>query len=160
MRGVLPVKDIKEKGLYVGIKSLELEGNVMSVYFEQLDFPVVISKQVFKNEDESTGILYLAFSDLSLTYDKETTIYKKRWKVEEYHKSIKSNLSFVKSPTRTETTQISHFTASIMAFIKMERLKIRNNLNHFAIKNLMLIKATKASYDELQRLSTPHAQFA
>ena len=89
MRGVLPVKDIKEKGLYVGIKSLELEGNVMSVYFEQLDFPVVISKQVFKNEDESTGILYLAFSDLSLTYDKETTIYKKRWKVEEYHKSIK-----------------------------------------------------------------------
>jgi len=69
-------------------------------------------------------------------------------------------LSFVKSPTRTETTQISHFTASIMAFVKIEKLKIRNNLNHFAIKNLMLIKATKASYDELQRLSTPHAQFA
>ena len=158
-RKVALTKEDKENGLYVNIKSLELEGNVMSVYFEQLDFPVVISKQVFKNEDGSTGILYLASSDLSLSYHEITTIYKKRWKVEEYHKSIKSNSSFAKSPTKTETTQISHFTASIMAFVKMERLKIRNSLNHFATKNLMVIKATIAAYKELLRLSTPHFQF-
>jgi len=46
-----------------------------------------------------------------------------------------------------------------MAFVKMEGLKIRNSLNHFAMKNLMVIKATKAAYTELLRLSTPHSQF-
>ncbi len=153
-------KEDKEKGLYVNIKSLKLEENVMSVYFEQMDFPVVISKQVFKNEDGSTGILYLASSDLSLGYEQITTIYKKRWKVEEYHKSIKSNSSFAKSPTKTETTQMSHFTASIMAFVKLERLKIRTNQNHFAMKNRLFIQATKAAYTELQNLSTLNFQFA
>lgn len=153
-RVALSLED-KKKGLYVSIKSLELEGSVMSVYFEKLDFPVVITKQVFKNEDGSTGILYLASSDLSLTYNSITAIYQKRWKVEEYHKSIKSNSAFKKSPTRTVQTQISHFIASIMSFVKLERLRIRNNMNHFAMKNLMYIKAAKAMYQELQRLSTP-----
>ena len=127
----------------------------MSVYFEQLDFPVVISKQVFKNGDGSTGVLYLASSDLSLTYSQITTIYKKRWKVEEYHKSIKSNAAFAKSPTRTPQTQTSHFIASIMAYVKLEWLKVRNNKNHFAMKNQILLQATKAAYQELCNLSTP-----
>lgn len=158
-RKVALTKEDKEKGLYISIKSLELEESVMSVYFEQLDFPVVISKQVFKNEDGSTGTLYLASSELNLEYSQITTIYKKRWKVEEYHKSIKSNSSFAKSPTKTATTQISHFTASIMAFVKLERLKIRNNQNHFAMKNRLLIQATKSAFQELKRLSTPQAMF-
>ena len=29
------------------------------------------------------------------------TIYQRRWKVEEYHKSLKSNASLAKSPTKT-----------------------------------------------------------
>ena len=59
-----------------------------------------------------------------------------------------------------QTTQISHFTASIiMAFVKLERLKIRNNQNHFAMKNRLLVQATKSAYTALQRLSTPHIQF-
>jgi hypothetical protein len=158
-RKVALSKEDKEKGVYVSIKSLKLEGSVMSVYFEQLDFPVVISKQVFKNEDGSTGTLYLASSDLRLQYEQITTIYKKRWKVEEYHKSIKSNAAFAKSPTRTVQTQVSHFIASIMAYVKLERLKIRNNLTHFAIKNMLHIQATKAAYQELTRLSTPGLTF-
>lgn len=154
-RKVALSKTNKEQGIFVSIKSLELEGRVMSVYFEQLDFPVVISKQVFKNGDASTGTLYLASSDLTLSYESITTIYKKRWKVEEYHKSIKSNASFAKSPTRTVQTQTSHFIASIMAYVKLERLKVRNNENHFALKNRIYVQAAKAAYSELKRLSTP-----
>ena len=155
-RKVALSKEDKENGVYVSIKSLRLEECVMSVYFEQLDFPVVIGKQVFKNEDASTGVLYLASSDLSLTYSGLTTIYKKRWKVEEYHKSIKSNTAFAKSPTRTPTTQTSHFVASIMAYVKLERLKVRTNKNHFALKNQIMLQATKAAYQELYKLSTPN----
>jgi hypothetical protein len=146
----------KAAGKYVSIKSLKLEGCVMSVYLEQLEFPVLISKQVFKNEDGSTGTLYLVSSDLNLTYEQITTIYQKRWKVEEYHKSVKSNSAFAKSPTQTVQTQTSHFIASILSFVKLERLQSRHDKNHFALKNQLLIQATKAAYRELQKLSTPH----
>ncbi|NQY10303.1 MAG: transposase, partial [Flavobacteriales bacterium] len=44
-------------------------------------------------------------NDLGADSKQITTIYKKRWKVEEYHKSIKSNTCFAKSPSRTTTTQ-------------------------------------------------------
>lgn len=146
----------KQNGKYVSIKSLELEGRTLSVYFEQLDFPVLICKQVFKNKDGSTGALYLASSDLSLSYEQMTTIYKKRWRVEDYHSSIKGNLAFAKSPTKREVTQQSHFMASIIAYVKLERIKIRFDKNHFALKGMLHIAATKAAYEEWKKLSTPN----
>ena len=146
----------KANGIYVSIKSLELEGRTLSVYFEQLDFPVLICKQVFKNKDGSTGALYLASSDLSLSYEQVTIIYKKRWRVEDYHKSIKSNSSFAKSPTRRVITQESHFIASIMAYVKLERMNARLGKNHFALKTRLHVAASKAAYEEWSKLSTPN----
>lgn len=154
----LSLKD-KKNGKYVNIKSLELEGRTLSVYFEQLDFPILICKQVFKNKDGSTGALYLASSDLSLSYEQMTTIYKKRWKVEDYHKSIKSNSSFAKSPTRKVVTQESHFIASIMAYVKLERLHVRLGKNHFSLKSRLYVAASKAAYEEWRKLSTPNFEW-
>ena len=114
---------------------------------------MLITKQVFKNGDGSTGTLYLTGNDLGLTYEQMTTIYKKRWKVEEYHKSIKSNTAFPKSPAKTIVPQQSHFIASIMAYIKMERLKIRKGLNHFALKSLLLKKAAITAWAELYSMA-------
>ena len=108
-------KELQQQGKYISIKSLELEGRTVSVYLKGLDFPVLVCKQVFKNGDGSTGELYLVTSDLNLMYEQITTIYHKRWKVEQYHQSIKSNTAFSKSPTKTPTTQISHFIVSILA---------------------------------------------
>ena len=119
---------------------------------KQLDFPVCITKQVFKNGDGSTGTLYLISNDLNLSYEQMTTIYKRRWKVEEYHKSIKSNISFSKSPTKTVSTQEAHFIASILGYVKMERLKIKHTKNHFALKDLMMVNATKAAWATLDDL--------
>lgn len=95
---------------------------------------MLLTKQVFKNENGTIGKLYLTCSDLKLAYERITTIYKKRWGVEEYHKSIKSNTGFAKSPTKTIKTQTNHFVLSIVAYIKMECLKQRTKKNHFAIK--------------------------
>lgn len=152
-------KEDKLKGNYVGINSLELEGRTMSVYFKQYENPVLISKQVFKNGDGSTGTLYLATSDLSLDYQTMTTIYQRRWKVEEFFRSIKNNASFADSPTKTIKTQQAHFTASMIAFAKLERLKIRNKKNHYAMKSQIWMAATKAAWKQLDKLSTPHANF-
>ncbi|MFI5140383.1 MAG: transposase [Sphingobacteriales bacterium] len=153
-RRVALSKEDKQAGRYVSINKLELEGRTMSVYIERLDFPILITKQVFKNGDGSTGALYLASDDLNLTYQQITTIYKKRWKVEHYHKCIKSNAGFAKSPTRTIQTQMSHFTASIMAFVKYERLSVSHNKSYQALKTKLLLTATRAAWIQLNQLST------
>jgi len=145
----------KLKGKFVSIDSLELEERTKSVYFKQYDNAVLISKQVFKNGDGSTGTLYLVTSDLNLDYTDLTTIYEKRWKVEEFFRSIKNNAAFAKAPTKTVQTQQAHFTASMIAFVKLERLKIKNNKNHYAMKSQIWLEATKTAWRELDKLSTP-----
>ena len=101
-------EDKKTKN-YISIESLQPGQQTVEVWLEELDFPLLLVKQVFKNEDDTVGELYLACSDLSLTYERITTIYKRRWGVEEYHKSVKSNVGFAKSPTHTIKTQTNHF---------------------------------------------------
>lgn len=152
-RKVALSKQDKEAGKYVSIKNAVPEGCVRSVWVEQLDFPILIARQVFKDGDGVTGTLYLACSDLSLSYEQITTIYKRRWKVEAYHKSIKSNTAFPKSPTKRVVTQKSHFVASIMAYVKMERLKVRCGTNHFALKSKMMVNATKMAWITMDKLS-------
>jgi transposase len=132
----------------------------VEIWLEELDFPLLLIKQVFKNEDDTVAELYLACSDLNLSYEQITTIYKKRWGVEEYHKSVKSNLSFAKSPTHTIRAQTNHFMLSILAYVKLEWLNQRNGKNHFAMKTKIYQAATKAAYAELKKLSTPPYQKA
>ena len=152
-------KDDKEKGIYHSIESLELQGRTMWVYLKQYNNPVLIAKQVFKNGDGSTGTLYLATSDMNLDYSSLTAIYEKRWKVEEFFRSIKNAAAFAKAPTKTIKTQHAHFTASMIAFIKLERLKLRNSKNHYAMKSEIWLVATKAAWKQLDKLSTPNINF-
>lgn len=147
----------KQQGKYVSIKDSAPKECVRTVYVEQLDFPLLICKQVFKNGDGSAGTLYLATNDLNLTYERMTTIYQKRWKVEVYHQSIKSNTAFPKSPTQTEVSQQSHFIASIIAFINLETLRIRAKQNHFSLKKLLLTNATKAAWEKLIEINNRQA---
>ena len=93
---------------------------------------VLVVRQVFKNKDDSTGVLHLVCSDLTCDYDALTTTYKKRWQVEVFHKSLKSNASLAKSPTRTLRAQSSHVFMAIYATFKLECLSITNKLNSFA----------------------------
>jgi len=99
-------------------------------------------------------VLYLVSSDLTLDYERMTTIYQGRWKVEEYHKSLKSNASLAKSPTKTTRTQSNHFFCCIYAFVKLERIKIATKMNHFALRSRIYLKAIQASYQELQKLTS------
>jgi hypothetical protein len=143
----------KKQGAYERVGSLEPEPNtVMKVYLEQVGFALLLCKQVFKNEDGTEGVLYLVSSDLSLDHERMSTIYQRRWKVEEYHKSLKSNASLAKSPTKTMRTQSNHVFASIWAFVKLERMKIITKMNHFALRSRLCVKAVRAAFQELQDL--------
>jgi hypothetical protein len=140
----------KQQGRYRRVDTLALEGKaVWEVYLEGVDFPLLLVKQVFTNEDGSTGILYLVTSDLTLSYDGITTTYRKRWHVEPYHKSLKQNASLEKSPTQTVVSQTNHLFAALCAYIKLEALKTSTKLNHFAIKAKLYLAALHTAYDTL-----------
>ena len=113
-------------------------------------FPVHIYRQVFKHEDGSESTLYLCTSDLTLSASNLTTIYKKRWKVEEYHKSLKSNASFSKSPARRVGSQLNHLFCSVVAFVKLEVCRLGSGLNHFAQKAKLYHAAMVSAFALLQ----------
>lgn len=145
--------DDKKQGRYVRVDALVLEPDtITTIYLEGVDFPLHLVKQVFTNEDDSTGILYLVTNDLELTDHGITTIYGKRWNVEPYHQSLKQNASLSKSPTKTVTTQSNHVFASLCAFIKLEMLKLTTQTNHFALKSKLYVRALRTAFDTLNEL--------
>jgi hypothetical protein len=144
----------KQQGRYVRVDTLELEAQATrEIYLEGVDFPLVLVKQVFTNEDGSIGIRYLVSSDTPLSFDAVTTTYHKRWGVECYHKSLKQNVSLAKSPTQTVTTQTNHFFAALCGFIKLERLKRKTQLNHFTLKSKLYLNALHSAFATLRALT-------
>jgi len=142
----------KQQGHFVPVDTLELEPHApVEVYLESVDFPLLLAKQVFVNDDDSVGVQYLVSSDTTLTYDRMTTLYQKRWNIEPYHKSLKQNASLQNSPTRTVTTQTNHLFASLCGYIKLELLKRSTKLNHFALKSKLYLQAIQVAFDALQQ---------
>jgi hypothetical protein len=141
------------KGQHQNIKDLNIkEKQKMIVTLKDLSFPVALIKKTFINEDQSTGTLYLVTNDLNLDADQIYTIYQKRWIIEDYHKSTKQNASLAKSPTKVIRSQSNHIFASIIAYCKLEFLKLKTSLNHFALKYSLLVKANRACFIELNNL--------
>jgi DDE superfamily endonuclease len=143
----------KLAGKYVRVDTLELgPQTVREIYLEGVDFPLLLAKQIFENEDGSRGVLYLVTSETTLTYDGVTTLYRTRWHVEPYHKSLKQNASLAKSPTQTVITQTNHFFASLCGYIKLEMLKVATKQNHFALKTKLYVRAVQVAFDALRQL--------
>ena len=155
-------KESKLKGKWIKLDNLELNQQLentnhpIEIWLEGLDHSVLLTKQIFTNKDGSIGVMYFITNDKSkLTQDKSEiyNIYQKRWKIEEFHKSIKSNLGFSKSPTKTPTTQINHFFCSIYSYLKLEALTKSTKLkNHFQLKATLYAKAIQSAHQELIRL--------
>jgi hypothetical protein len=144
----------KQQGRYVRVDTLEWEAQATrEIYLEGVDFPLVLVKQVFTNEDGSIGIRSLVSSDTTLAFAALTTTYHARWQVECYHKSLKQNVSLAKSPTHTVTTQTNHFFAALCGFIKLERLKMSTKLNHFALKSKLYLTALHSAFTTLRTLT-------
>ncbi|OIO17361.1 MAG: IS701 family transposase [Ignavibacteria bacterium CG_4_8_14_3_um_filter_37_9] len=143
----------KLSGKYVTVSTLELKENTQQeIYLEGVSFPLLVIKQVFKNADGSEGVLYLVSSDLTLTYEQITTIYHKRWKVEEYHKTLKQHVNLCKSPTKTVRTQSNHIFASIYSFFKLEYLSLKSGINPTALRTKLYLTANRAAFNQLENL--------
>jgi len=144
----------KLAGKYMRVDTLNIEPNtVREIYLEGVEFPLLFTKAVFVNEDDSIGVQYLVTSDLTLTADGIITLYRTRWHVEPYHKSLKQNASLAKSPTHTVRTQTNHFFAALCAYIKLELLKVTTKQNHFALKMKLYVRANQVAFDALRQLA-------
>jgi len=143
----------KYAGKFTRVDKLELsDKQSVRGYLKGYDKEVLIVRRVFTNKDGSIGILNLVCSDITLDGDTISTIYEKRWKVEEFHKSLKHNVDLAKSPTKTIRTQSNHIFLSVLSFFKLECLKIKHKMNHFALRTKLLIRANQVAYSELQLL--------
>ncbi len=152
-RKVALSKTDKRQGKYQSVDTVTMtERSTMEIYLEGVDFPLLLAKQVFANKDGSIGVLYLVTSHTTLTYEEMTTLYRKRWHVEEYHRSLKQNASLEKSPTRTVATQTTHFYAALCAYVKLEMLKISTGKNHTTLKLGIYMQALMTAYSQLRQL--------
>ena len=147
-------KQDKLAGNFVTVSDINLEsGQTQQVWVKGLDFPVTLTKQVYENKDRSTAEQWLITNDTELDADQIAKIYQKRWKIEEMHKSLKQNTLLAKSPTKMEVSQSNHIFASMLAFVKLEKLKIKERLNHFAIKAKLHLKMVKVAMEQLENWS-------
>ncbi len=140
------------QGRYIRIDTLNGSEEPVIGWVKGLEFPVLFHRQIFKNKEGSTGLLYLISNDVEATKADIEAIYQKRWKVEVFHKNIKSNTGFAKSPAKTVRTQSNHIFMSLYAGAKLECLSIKNGLNTFALKRKLYLKAIHQAFDELQIL--------
>ena len=82
------------------------------------------------------------------------TIYQKRWKVECFHKTLKSDAALAKSPTKRVRTQSNHVFMALYAAFRIECLRVRHHMKHFALRAQLYMKAIRTAFDELQKLKT------
>ena len=74
---------------YVNLTTLALKDEEsIQIYLKGIKYPLATTYKVFKNEDASTGELFLVTNDLELSGDCIYSIYQKRWNIEIYHKSL------------------------------------------------------------------------
>lgn len=147
----LSIKD-KKAGNYVSVDSLELKEEI-TVYLEGMDFPLILSKNILKDQNKKEVSIYLVTDDLSLDSNKMLEIYQKRWNIEVFFKSMKSNCSYSESPTHTVRTQSNHFFCSVYSVFKYEMIKINTNLNHFCLKGKIYLNAMKLAMKEICNLN-------
>ena len=143
----------KRQGNFARIDAQNLpEHHPVQGWIRGLDFPVLLLRQVFTNKDGSAGEMYLACSDLTCEGETIETIYQKRWKVETFHKTLKSNAALSKSPTKRVRTQSNHCFMAIYAACRPEGLRVKHRMNHFALRSRLYLKAIRYAFDELQIL--------
>ncbi len=125
----------KKRGQWTTLSSLCFDTDATwALHLEGLPFPVLVSRQVFTNEDGSENILYLCSSDLSLSAgslrdDLPETVESRR-----VPQVAQEQCLLCQVTDKLPHTQSNHFFASVVAFIKLEAYRMSARLNHFALK--------------------------
>lgn len=155
-RKVALSREDKDKKRFVSVESVPFDDDACStgltVYLEQVAFPLLLIRAAVKNDSGRASVLHLVTSDLTLSGSDMIGLYRKRWKIEEFHKSIKSHASFAKSPTRRVRTQSNHFFASLVGFVKLEVARVGMGWGHSVLRGQLYQVALARAWEQLQKL--------
>lgn len=124
------------------------------VWLKGVSFPLTLVKQVLKDGDSTSEVRYLVSNDLTVDAYTLSTAYGHRWQVEQLHKSTKSNTGYGQSPAHRVRSQKTHIFLSMLAYVKMESVKLRTHQNHFALKKILALDALKVAYRHWQDMKT------
>ena len=154
-RTVALSEEDKKQGCFTRIDALEWTDHTpVQGWLKGLDFPVLFHRQIFTNKDGSTGTVYLACSDLDCDATAIEAIYHRRWSVEVFHKTLKSNVGLAKSPTKCIRTQSNHVFMAIYAAFQLECLHLKHKMTHFALRNQLYVKALQQAMNELNEIKS------
>ncbi|MCP4487529.1 MAG: IS701 family transposase, partial [Gammaproteobacteria bacterium] len=129
----------------------QLKREAVAGRLKGLSFPVRPVRRIFTDRDGSAGALYPARSRRAADRNTVATVRKKRRNVEVFHKPLKSNAATAESPARRAGAQSNHIFASVVAVFRMECLKMRTEMNRFALKSGLRPKAVRSASDEPQQ---------
>lgn len=156
-RKVFLTEDERNKDSGQKLSEVELERDVPTPFFlNHVDHMIWIMKKTFTNGDGTTGTLFLVTNDGDLSGDDLYSIYHKRWGIEVFHKSVKNNTSLSKSPASKQRAQKNHIFCSFYAYLKLERIKVTENKNHFHIKRdiqILMLKSCREKYEDTFKLA-------
>lgn len=142
----------KALGLHQPISALGWEQNQsLVVWLPGVDVPLSVSRHFSKDGEDTQAVFYLLTNDLTADAASIKTCYAKRWKIEEFHKSIKSNLGYAQSPAHTVRTQSNHLFLVMLAFVKLELLRKQKATNQFALKKKLVFNALQLAWRQLQQ---------
>ncbi len=110
-------KEDKLNGRYVRIDSLKLLNNqTVRGWMKGYEHEVLFIRRVFINKDGIESLLNLVCSALSLSGGEVAAFYKRRWKIEEFHKSLKSNAGLANHQLVACYSDKSYFYINLCCF--------------------------------------------
>lgn len=155
---VFPLKDNRKIALtledqknsrFVSVSELSSRhGTSMKVYLEHIDGPLTLYIKRIVLDSNKEVFMYLVTNDMQLEGEGLYQIYQRRWKVEEFYKSVKSLAAYAKSPAHSVDSQEKHLFLSLLAFTKLELLRTRTRNNHFALKGRLWLTAASAALNQ------------
>jgi len=86
---------------------------------------VKVFRKTFRNEWR-----YYVTNDLNMVYEQFKTYWKKRWKIEEYHRGVKQFCRVAQCKARMKQSQEHHIVCAIVAFIKYEINRLKHAISY------------------------------
>jgi hypothetical protein len=133
--------------------------NPRLVWLRTAKAKVLLYRVKFKEGHTKAREKYFISNDLSLTSASFLDLYQRRWKIEEYHKSLKQNLGLGKCQARSKSSQINHIYICIGLFFKILKSYKFDDLFLFSLKKILKIKALNASYEAFANFCVRNLSF-
>ena len=137
----------------VGAMALE-EERPRRAWLRGVNFPVALLRHRYTNADGSGALIHLCTNAPELSGEQILALQKRRWSVEVYHKSLKQNAAAGRAPLWSVRATLNHLWASLCAYVRWERLRLRHHSNHFALKARIRLAAQQSALCAFRALSS------